>query len=300
MSMDWFRSWHGAPTDPKWLVVAKRAKVAPGMVSAVAWALFDYASQNTDRGSVDGFDVETYATFTGWEDEQIEAVIDAMRSKGIITTDDRLSSWDKRQPKREDPSSTDRVRKWREAQRNAPVTRDSDVTDGETQRNAVKQNVTTDKIREDKDKIREDENREDIAPAATPPAKQRTVTAGSQQDMFGAIAETCQLDETLKRGQIAKQSKALLEAGYTPAQVRAFPGWWQSNDWRGQRGNVPTLAQLAELIKQSTQNKEQHTNGKFYTGIRRDPKDPGSREPTAAERAEFERAMAAIGQAASA
>jgi hypothetical protein len=70
--------------------------------------------------------------------------------------------------------------------------------------------------------------------------------------MFGAIADTCQLDAKLKTGQIAKQSKALLEAGYTPAQVRAFPAWWQTHDWRGQRGIVPTLAQLAELIKQST------------------------------------------------
>jgi len=97
-----------------------------------------------------------------------------------------------------------------------------------------------------------------IPPAAQPPTKPaRVVTPGSQQDMFGAVAETCQLDAKLKTGQIAKQAKALLEAGYTPAQVRAFPAWWQSHDWRGQRGNVPTLAQLAELIKQSTTN----TNG---------------------------------------
>ena len=27
--MDWFRSWHGAPTDNKWLVIAKRAMEAP-------------------------------------------------------------------------------------------------------------------------------------------------------------------------------------------------------------------------------------------------------------------------------
>lgn len=89
--------------------------------------------------------------------------------------------------------------------------------------------------------------------ATPPPAKKpRTVEPGSQPDMFGAIVEACQVDGKLKQGQIAKQSKALLEAGYTPAQVRAFPVWWQSHDWRGQRGNVPTLAQLAELIKQST------------------------------------------------
>ena len=95
------------------------------------------------------------------------------------------------------------------------------------------------------------------APMATPSKPPRTVTPGSQSDMFGAIADTCQLDAKLKAGQIAKQSKALLEAGYTPAQVRAFPVWWQLHDWRGQRGNVPTLAQLSEKIMQSTQ-----TNGK--------------------------------------
>lgn len=50
----------------------------------------------------------------------------------------------------------------------------------------------------------------------------------------------------------------------------------------------------------SPTQKEQRTNGKSYAGIRRDPKDPGSREPTPAERADFERAMAAIGQAATA
>ena len=37
----WFRSWHGAPTDPKWLGIAKRAGVAPGFAVAIAWALMD-------------------------------------------------------------------------------------------------------------------------------------------------------------------------------------------------------------------------------------------------------------------
>ena len=57
MSIEWFRSWHGAPTDNKWLVIAKRAGVPAGMVSAVVWALFDYASQNENRGSVEDFDI---------------------------------------------------------------------------------------------------------------------------------------------------------------------------------------------------------------------------------------------------
>ena len=133
----WFRSWHGAPTDNKWLVVANRAKVKPGIVSAVAWALMDYASQEDERGSVAGFDAETYAVFSGFEESDIEAVITAMRDKGIIATDDKLSAWDKRQPKRED-DSTERVREYRERQKS--VTRNDSVT--VTQCNADERSVT--------------------------------------------------------------------------------------------------------------------------------------------------------------
>ena len=50
--MDWFRSWHGAPTDAKWLLIARKSGTTPGQVSAVFWALLDYASQHADRGSV--------------------------------------------------------------------------------------------------------------------------------------------------------------------------------------------------------------------------------------------------------
>jgi hypothetical protein len=94
---------------------------------------------------------------------------------------------------------------------------------------------------------------ERVGVSATPPPKKapRTVEPGGQSDMFGAIVEACQVDGKLKQSQIGKQSKLLLEAGYTPEQVRAFPEWWKSHDWRGQRGEVPTMPQLAEKIKQS-------------------------------------------------
>ena len=250
MAFEWFRSWHGAPTDSKFRVIAKRAGVAPGVVSAVYWALLDYASQNEPRGSVEGFDVETYAEWAGWEESDVLAILDAFTGKQAII-DGRIAAWEKRQPKKED-DSTERVRAFRERQRIAELQalqalQDASVTQG----NDMKHDVTLDKIRQDTEEKRQ-EQEEEVSPTAAPPKPPRTVTPGSQSDMFGAIAETCQLDAKLKAGQIAKQSKALLEAGYSPAQVRAFPVWWQLHDWRGQRGNVPTLAQLAELIKQST------------------------------------------------
>lgn len=160
MSIDWFRSWHGAPTDPKWLLIAKLAMkrsvtqcntITPGMVSAVVWALFDHASQHSERGCVDDFDVETYASWSGFEEADIAAIIAALNDKSVIESG-VLSAWEKRQPKRED-NSTERVRRHRDA---------------------VKRSETQGNDREDKEKRREEKKeREDAdasAPAAAPPS----------------------------------------------------------------------------------------------------------------------------------
>lgn len=117
--MDWFRSYHGAPTDPKWLSIARRAKVLPGQVASVVWAMFDYASQHEeDRGSIAGFDAEAICDFFGYEPKDVEAIIAALRDKRIITGD-RFTAWDKRQPKREDPTAADRKRAQREREKAA-------------------------------------------------------------------------------------------------------------------------------------------------------------------------------------
>lgn len=112
MSNQWFRSWHGAPTDPKWLGIARKAGVAPGIVAAIVWALLDRASQATTRGSIAGYDADGIACFMGCEAEQVEAVIALMHDKGVLT-DNAFTGWEKHQPKRED-NSNDRVRAFRE------------------------------------------------------------------------------------------------------------------------------------------------------------------------------------------
>jgi hypothetical protein len=130
--MDWFRSWHGAPTDPKWLLIAKRSETQAGIVSAIVWALFDFASQNSaDRGSVEAFDAETYAAFSGFDESAIQRVIECLKEKKLII-DGHLAAWEKRQTKRED-NSTPRV---------------------QAHRNAKKRNVTPETPREEK--IREE------------------------------------------------------------------------------------------------------------------------------------------------
>lgn len=67
--------------DHKWAVIAARAGVRAGIVSAVAWALMDYASQHKERGSVEGFDTETYAVYSGFSEDEVRAVIQAITEK---------------------------------------------------------------------------------------------------------------------------------------------------------------------------------------------------------------------------
>lgn len=84
MSHDWFRSWHGAPTDPKWRTVAKRAGVRPGDVAAVVWVLLDRASQAKERGSIEGYDAEVIADALGYDPEHIIGVVSALHDKGVL------------------------------------------------------------------------------------------------------------------------------------------------------------------------------------------------------------------------
>lgn len=158
MSIDWFRSWHGAPTDPKWLLIAKLAMkrsetqcnaISPGMVSAVVWALFDHASQHAERGRVDDFDAETYASYSGFDEANVAAIIASLNDKSLIVSG-LLSAWQKRQPKRED-HSTERVRE---------------------HRNAVKRSETQGNARVDKEKSREDKKEREGAFA--PPAEKQS------------------------------------------------------------------------------------------------------------------------------
>lgn len=180
MAMDWFRSYHGAPTDAKWLVVARRAKTLPGIVSAVWYALEDYASQQEDRGSVAGFDVETYAAFSGFEEDTVHAVVAALRDKGLINTSERLTAWDRRQPKREDETAAERKRRQREREREGGVTPPPNGNSHAPSRTVTPEShdVTPDKKREEKK--REEENPPSAAASSPGPAHAGTTREEAQ------------------------------------------------------------------------------------------------------------------------
>lgn len=136
--MDWFRSWHGAPTDNKWRVIAKKAGVLPGVVSAIVWALFDHASQQEDRGSIAGFDYETYSEFSGFDVTQCHAVSQALCDKGLIHNQ-KFISWEKRQIKKEDKTASERKRNQRLRDKSRSVTPDVTLGHGREEKNRVEE-----------------------------------------------------------------------------------------------------------------------------------------------------------------
>ncbi len=157
----WWRSWHGAPTDPKWRTIAKRAGVPTSLVVAVAWAALDRASANAaERGRTQGLDTETLADFLDCEEAEILAILDAMRAKGVLDGD-RFTAWEKRQPKRED-GSAERAKAWRQKKKldadqqggldnqpEIPVS-SSDTERTRTHANATEPKIRGEKIREEK------------------------------------------------------------------------------------------------------------------------------------------------------
>ncbi len=212
---DWFRSWHGAPTDPKWLLIAKRAGTAPGIVSAVVWALFDHASQCQDRGSVADFDTETYATFSGFDEEQVEAIVHELTAKGVIV-DGYLSAWNKRQPKRED-NSAERAKEWRERNR--------------TQPNATEQPRTqtnTDKIREDKIRIEDKDAAPSgpalsIVPVSTPELRKADLY-NRGKELLGKTGSGLITNLLKAKGNSVELARAALEQASITSDPRSYIG----------------------------------------------------------------------------
>jgi hypothetical protein len=171
----WFRSYHGAPTDPKWISIARRAGpgVTPGMVASIWWALMDHASQATPRGSVASFDVESIADFFGYDETQCNAILVSLRKREMITANNTLAAWEKRQPKRED-SSTDRVRKYREQQRLAKGPENGNAVQRDvTQGNARGEESREEKSRGDEQITATDGGSADAPPPAKPARKRK-------------------------------------------------------------------------------------------------------------------------------
>lgn len=70
-----------------------------------------------------------------------------------------------------------------------------------------------------------------------------------------ALADVCHLDFEANQGKIHKVASRLWKngKGYNPIDVRSFKKWWYANDWRGKKGDIPTLQNVVELIRMAVE-----------------------------------------------
>lgn len=117
--IDWLRWHHGTVSDHKFQLVAKKAGARVSDVIAVWACLLEAASQSMPRGNPGEPDFESLDCALGLDDGQAQAIYTRMTERGLIRDDGTLTSWDKRQPKREreDDNSTSRVQAFRERKR---------------------------------------------------------------------------------------------------------------------------------------------------------------------------------------
>lgn len=112
-SMQWFRWHHGSVTDPKFNLVARRSGSTLPEVLAVWAFLLETASASAERGRYGEIDCESVDCLFGMEDGKTALIMDQMRQRGLIDGV-TVSSWEKRQPKREDDTANERKRRQRE------------------------------------------------------------------------------------------------------------------------------------------------------------------------------------------
>lgn len=120
--IDWFRWHHGSVNDPKFQLVAKRSNSSVAEVIAVWASLLEAASMAEKRGAVGSIDHEAMDCALGLEDGQSARIVDAMRARSLVDGEDcQVTSWEKRQPKREreDDTAAERKRRQRAAEAEA-------------------------------------------------------------------------------------------------------------------------------------------------------------------------------------
>lgn len=147
--IDWFRWHHGSVSDGKFALVAHRAGASVAEVIAVWACLLEAASAAEDRGDPGVPDFEALDFSLGMPDGTARRIYERMRERGLLDgATGRISSWEKRQPKRErdDDKSTERVRAFRQRQRQdepCNATKRQETPRGEESRGEVKDIVPT-------------------------------------------------------------------------------------------------------------------------------------------------------------
>ena len=187
MAYSWFRVYTGTVNDKKWPRIARDAGQPVGCVVSVWLALLESASSNIDRGAVDDFCPEDIDALYGYDDGTTESIVHAMRDRGLISPENRLTAWDKRQNIPTEDAPEDRrayKREW--ARRKREESRMADSPASGQPVDSCRHDVDTsgqpvDSCRHHKDKIREEKIR-DLKDTPLTPQGEQGVGEGTAED----------------------------------------------------------------------------------------------------------------------
>lgn len=94
-----------------------------------------------------------------------------------------------------------------------------------------------------------------LEPSKKHKSSKETTPAEILTPVVQALATVTNTDINLNYPRLAKEAKALVVAGYTSEQITKTyspGGRWFNDDWRGQKGNIPSLAAIRDTILKLT------------------------------------------------
>jgi hypothetical protein len=251
--IEWFRWHHGSVTDPKFQLVARKAGASLPDVLAVWAYILEEASAADVRGEF-SIDAEAVDCMFGFEDGKTSSILSVMGARGILDGN-RIASWDKRQPKKEDDTATDRKRRQRERENQEK----SSVTSDES-RNVTQCHADVTQCHARGEESREEKNIDTLSHPPREASVLETTLAtlpDEVQVLWGKWLETRRfkhgpmseiqqeavLMELLRRGDrmqpdlemsIRKEAKNILDSSvdYSKPQARGSPGFSTSKQDR--------------------------------------------------------------------
>lgn len=167
--MPWFKWWDGTAADMKFRMVAEDCKLPVACIVG-AWAyLLEHASRSVDRGSIADVDYELMSYTLQIPD--CETVCNAMKRRKLLHENGEITKWEDRQGKREksEPSgaSSERVRRFREKQKQSENKGIAQIGTGNEEGNDETDETVGNGTKRPKKKNREEE---DTKPKPTSPS----------------------------------------------------------------------------------------------------------------------------------
>lgn len=159
--MPWFKWWDGTAADIKLRMIAEESGTSVAVVLGIWVYLLEKASVNEDRGYIGGIERGLMNYTLKLDNETVETVCNGFKKAGVVTSDDYVTEWNKRQAKRENQepsgSSTERVRALRERRKAAAEAALKESNGGNEQSNAETGETTSNDTKRPKRKKKEEE-----------------------------------------------------------------------------------------------------------------------------------------------